>query len=86
MHYGVHKHTAAELIHKRADSTKDKMGLASWKNSHDGKIIKTDVFIAKNYLSKNELEELGLIVNVLFSLLFTHAYAQLYCNPYRKDN
>ena len=68
LHYGVHGHTAAELIHKRADSTKDKMGLTSWKNSPDGKIIKTDVSIAKNYLSKDELESLGRIVNAYLDL------------------
>ncbi|MBC8213851.1 MAG: virulence RhuM family protein [Candidatus Marinimicrobia bacterium] len=68
LHYGVHKHTAAELIYKRADSTKDKMGLSSWKNSPEGKILKTDVSIAKNYLSKDELEELGRIVNAYLDL------------------
>ncbi len=68
LHYGVHQHTAAELIHARADSTKDKMGLSSWKNSPDGKILKTDVTVAKNYLSKDELEELGRIVNAYLDL------------------
>jgi len=68
LHYGIHGHTAAELIYKRADSTKDKMGLTSWKNSPDGKILKTDVSIAKNYLSKDELESLGRIVNAYLDL------------------
>ncbi len=68
LHYGVHGHTAAELIYKRADSTKDKMGLTSWKNSPDGKILKTDVSIAKNYLKKEELESLGKIVNAYLDL------------------
>jgi len=68
LHYGVHGHTAAELIYKRADSEKDKMGLSSWKNSPDGKILKTDVSIAKNYLIKNELESLGRIVNAYLDL------------------
>ena len=68
LHYGIHGHTAAELIYKRADSTKDKLGLSSWKNSPDGKILKTDVTIAKNYLTKDELESLGRIVNAYLDL------------------
>ena len=68
LHYGIHGHTAAELIYKRADSQKEYMGLTSWKNSPDGKIIKTDVSIAKNYLSKDELESLGRIVNAYLDL------------------
>ena len=63
MHYAVHKHTAAELIHKRANHTKENMGLTSWEKSPSGKIVKTDVSIAKNYLTENELESLGRIVN-----------------------
>ncbi len=77
LHYGVHKHTAAELIHKRADSAKNKMGLTAWKNSPDGKIIKTDVSVAKNYLSKNELEELGRIVNAYLDLAEARANRQI---------
>ena len=77
LHYGVHKHTAAELIHKRADSTKDKMGLTAWKNSPDGKILRTDVSVAKNYLLKNELEELGLIVNAYLDLAEARANRQI---------
>ncbi|MDP8079945.1 virulence RhuM family protein [Phocoenobacter skyensis] len=68
LHYGVHGHTAAELIYKRADSTQNKMGLTSWKNSPDGKILKTDVSIAKNYLKKEELESFGKIVNAYLDL------------------
>lgn len=68
LHFGIHGHTAAELIYKRADSKKDKMGLTSWKNSPDGKIIKPDVSIAKNYLNKEELKSLGRIVNAYLDL------------------
>jgi len=68
LHYSIHGYTASELIYQRADSTKDKMGLTSWKNSPDGKIIKTDVAVAKNYLSKDELDSLGLIVNAYLDL------------------
>lgn len=68
LHYGIHGHTAAELIYKRANSSKDKMGLTSWKNSPDGKILKTDVSIAKNYLNKEELESLGRLINAYLDL------------------
>jgi hypothetical protein len=68
LHFGIHGNTAADLIYKRADSKKDKMGLTSWKNSPDGKILKTDVSIAKNYLNKDELESLGRIVNAYLDL------------------
>jgi hypothetical protein len=53
LHFAIHGNTASELIYKRVDSKKDKMGLTSWKNSPEGKIIKTDVSIAKNYLNKS---------------------------------
>ncbi len=68
LHYAIHKHTAPELIVKRADSKKEHMGLTSWKNSPDGKIIKPDVSIAKNYLTKEELESLGRIVSAYLDL------------------
>ena len=64
MHYAVHGNTAAELIVSRADHTKEHMGLTSWKNAPDGKIIKTDVSIAKNYLLKDEIQELNEIVTM----------------------
>ena len=64
LHFAIHGRTAAEQIQKRADSSKQHMGLTSWDNSPDGKILKTDVTIAKNYLSKDELESLARIVNV----------------------
>ncbi|MDR0969690.1 MAG: virulence RhuM family protein [Lentimicrobiaceae bacterium] len=63
MHFAVHKHTAAELIYNRADHEKENMGLTSWENAPTGKIVKTDVAIAKNYLTESELESLGRIVN-----------------------
>ena len=64
MHFAIHQNTAAELIMKRADARKENMGLTSWKNAPLGKIIKTDVSIAKNYLSKLELSELNEIVTM----------------------
>lgn len=64
MHYAVHGMTAAEVIVNRADHKKDHMGLTSWKNAPDGKIVKTDVSVAKNYLEKEEMTELNEIVSM----------------------
>jgi hypothetical protein len=68
LHFAIHGHTAAELIVQRADSGKPHMGLTSWENAPGGKIIKTDVVVAKNYLSRKELESLGRIVNSYLDL------------------
>ena len=68
MHYAVSHQTAAEIIYDRADSEKDNMGLTSWKNSPNGKILETDVVIAKNYLSKDELESMERIVSAFLDL------------------
>ncbi len=68
LHFAIHGHTAAELVMKRADSSKTHMGLTSWENAPDGKIVKTDVVIAKNYLTSEELESLGRIVNAYLDL------------------
>ena len=68
MHYAVTHQTAAEIIYNRADYTKEHMNLTSWKHSPDGKILETDVVIAKNYLTKEELEQLELIVSAFLDL------------------
>ena len=68
LHFAIHGHTAAELIVERANAEKEHMGLTSWENAPDGKIVKTDVSIAKNYLKGNELESLGRIVNAFLDL------------------
>ncbi len=68
MHYAVTHQTAAEIIYNRADHTKEHMNLTSWKHSPDGKILETDVVIAKNYLKKEELEQLELIVSAFLDL------------------
>ena len=68
LHYAIHGHTAPELIKKRADSTKPHMGLTSWEGGPEGKVVKTDVATAKNYLSAEELESLGRIVNAYLEL------------------
>ena len=64
MHYAVHGGTAAEVIMARADANKEHMGLTSWKNAPDGKIVKADVSVAKNYLSMDEMQELNEIVTM----------------------
>ncbi|OIP55354.1 MAG: cell filamentation protein Fic [Helicobacteraceae bacterium CG2_30_36_10] len=68
LHFAIHGKTASELIVNRADSQKEHMGLTSWENAPDGKIIKTDVVIAKNYLTQDELESLGRVVNAYLDL------------------
>ena len=68
LHFAIHGHTAAELIMGRAESNKEHMGLTNWEKSFDGKILKTDVSIAKNYLTSKELESLGRIVNAWLDL------------------
>ena len=68
MHYAVHGRTAAELIVERADAEQEHMGLTSWENAPDGKIVKTDVSIAKNYLKEIELADMGQLVNGVLEL------------------
>ena len=63
MHYAVHGHTAAELIVERANAQKEHMGMTTWENAPDGKIVKPDVSVAKNYLKQVELEDMGRLVN-----------------------
>lgn len=63
MHYAIHGHTAAELIYERANHEKDHMGLTTWADAPDGKIKKSDVSVAKNYLSENEIKELNRMVS-----------------------
>ena len=64
MHYAVHRHTAADLIYERADANKEHMGLTTWENAPDGKILKADVTVAQNYLSKEEMNYLERIVSL----------------------
>ncbi|MBR5210284.1 MAG: virulence RhuM family protein [Paludibacteraceae bacterium] len=68
MHFAVHGRTAAELIVERADAEQDHMGLTSWENAPNGKIVKTDVVIAKNYLKEAELADMGQLVNGVLEL------------------
>ena len=73
MHFAVHGHTAAELIVNRAGAEKERMGLTTWENAPDGKIVKTDVSVAKNYLKESELEDMGRIVNAFLDLAESRA-------------
>lgn len=68
MHYAVHGHTAAELIYERADADKPHMGLTTWAASPEGKIVKSDVSVAKNYLSEQEMRSLERIVSAYLDL------------------
>ena len=73
MHYAVHGRTAAELIMDRADADKEHMGLTTWENAPDGKIVKTDVSISKNYLKQMELEDMGRIVTAVLEFAESRA-------------
>lgn len=68
-HYAIHGHTAAEIIKDRANLEKPHMGLTTWKNSPNGRILKTDVSIAKNYLSEKELKDLERLVTMFFDYI-----------------
>lgn len=68
MHYAIHGHTAAELIVERANADKEHMGLTTWAKAPDGKIIRSDVSIAKNNLKENELQALGRLVNAYLDI------------------
>lgn len=68
LHYAVAGGTAAELIHARANKTKDHMGLETWKQAPHGKILRTDVTVAKNYLNKSELEQLQFVVSAFLDI------------------
>lgn len=67
-HYAITKNTAAEIIYNRADSNKENMGLTNWKESPNGKILKSDVIVAKNYLSETELRNLNNVVNIFLDI------------------
>ena len=68
MHYAVTHQTAAEIVYDRADAEKPHMGLMTWKNAPDGRIVKSDVTIAKNYLSEQEVDELNLLTTAFLDI------------------
>lgn len=67
-HFAITKNTAAEIIYNRVDSKKENMGLTTWKEAPEGKILKSDVTIAKNYLSETELKNLNNVVNIFLDI------------------
>ena len=73
LHFAIHGHTAAELIVSRADSKKERMGLTTWKSAPSGKIIKTDVVVAKNYLNEKEIKNLDRFVTMYLDYAETQA-------------
>ena len=68
LHWAITGQTAAELIYSKADATKLFMGLTTWKHAPDGKILKSDVTVAKNYLSEEHIKELSRIVSAYLDL------------------
>ena len=83
LHYAITGYTAAELISSRADHEKEFMGLSTWKNSPNGKILKSDTEIAKNYLDKEELEELTILINMYLD--YAELQAKRHKLMYMKD-
>jgi hypothetical protein len=77
LHWAIHGHTAAELIYKRADGKKPHMGLTTWRNAPKGRIRKTDITVAKNYLTEKELKQLNRIVTMYLD------YAELQAESHR---
>lgn len=77
MHFAIHMHTAAEVIYERANAEKPYMGLTTWKEAPEGRIMKSDVAVAKNYLSQSELKSLGRIVSAYLDLAEDRANRQI---------
>ena len=82
-HYAITNNTAAEIIYNRADSNKENMGLTNWKESPNGKILRTDIIIAKNYLSETELKNLNNVVNIFLDIAEDNAQRNI--PMYMKD-
>lgn len=89
-HYAITGNTAAEIVYKRVDSKKENMGLTAWENSPDGKILKSDVIIAKNYLNETEIKNLNNLVNLFLDIAENNAernitmYMEDWENEYEK--
>ena len=83
LHWAITGHTASEIIKERADSKKPNMGLRTWKNAPKGKVLKSDITVAKNYLSENELKELNRIVSMYLDFAELQAERQ---NPMKMSD
>ena len=86
-HYAITGNTAAEIVYKRVDSKKENMGLTTWENSPDGKILKSDVIIAKNYLNEQEIKNLNNLVNLFLDIAENNAERNIpmYMNDWKKE-
>lgn len=86
-HFAITKNTAAEIIYNRVDSKKENMGLTTWKEAPEGKILKSDVTIAKNYLSETELKNLNNVVNIFLDIAEDNAERNIpmYMNDWKKE-
>ena len=86
-HYAITGQTAAEIVYNRADSTKENMGLTNWEKSPDGKILKSDITIAKNYLDEKELKNLNNLVNLFLDIAENNAERNIamYMNDWKNE-
>ncbi len=86
-HFAITMNTAAEIIYNRVDSKKENMGLTTWKEAPEGKILKSDVTIAKNYLSETELKNLNNVVNIFLDIAEDNAERNIpmYMNDWKKE-
>ena len=86
-HFAITGQTAAEIIYNRVDAKKDNMGLTTWENSPDGKILKSDVTIAKNYLDEKEIKNLNNLVNLFLDIAENNAERNIpmYMNDWKKE-
>lgn len=86
-HFAITKNTAAEIIYNRVNSNKENMGLTSWKEAPNGKILKSDVTVAKNYLSEMELKNLNNIVNIFLDIAEDNAERNIpmYMKDWKKE-
>ena len=86
-HFAITEQTAAEIIYNRVDAKKDNMGLTTWGNSPDGKILKSDVTIAKNYLDEKEIKNLNNLVNLFLDIAENNAERNIpmYMNDWKKE-
>ena len=86
-HYAINGKTAAEIIYDRVDVSKENMGLTTWKKSPDGKILKSDVIIAKNYLDEKEIKNLNNLVNLFLDIAENNAERNItmYMNDWKNE-
>ena len=86
-HYAITGKAAAEIIHDMVDSNKENMGLTSWKKSPDGKILKSDVIIAENYLYEKEIKNLNSLVNLFLDIAENNAERNItmYMNDWKNE-